>query len=209
MPPGRYWFAMTRRSQQTGWATPAEVAQDVPYNPYSDPYHVSARVAPDPITFVGLPPENYKESALSSVVEIVARDPWSVAQIHVSKNNRMRPEYYQTTSEAQQGRPFPIASQTYDAFYISADRGVTWKLYDSRPSRNSAYAFESDFSRNNYANPNTMTQVMGGFPSVGTTKVFSAPPVVQAAKPTTPTPWTTILVVLLLLALLACGMMGV
>lgn len=177
MKPGHYWFAMTQRQQQTGWATPAQVAQDVPYNPYSDPYAVGAKVVPNPITFVGFPPELYKESFLSNVIEIDAEHPWNMASVKVGKDHQMRPDYYMTTPEGQHGEPFPISPQIYHAFYISSDLGLTWRLYDTHKSSLAGpYHFSSNFAANDYANPNTLNQAMGNFADdvkVTTSKVFS------------------------------------
>ena len=187
MKPGRYWFAMTQRQQQTGWATPAQVAMDIPYNPYSDPYTMSAKVAPDPITFVGLPPENYKESFLSDVIEIEARDPWNVANVKVGKDHSAQPDYYMTTPAGQNAEPFPITSQIYYAFYVSSDSGMTWKLYDTlHDERPRSGVFSSHFAVNDYANPNTLNQALGNLPDdvkVAATKVFSKPAPVSLPGP--------------------------
>ena len=185
MKPGTYWFAMTQRQQQTGWATPAQVAMDIPYNPYSDPHTMSAKVAPNPITFVGLPPENYKESFLSNVIEIKAHDPWNVANVKVGKDHSAQPDYYMTTPAGQNAEPFPIASQIYYAFYVSSDSGMTWKLYDTLRDKRGR-VFSSHFAANDYANPNTLNQAMGNLPDdvkVTATKVFSKPAPVSLPGP--------------------------
>lgn len=181
MNPGKYWFAMTQRQQQTGWATPREVAQDVSYNPYSDSHALAARVAPDPITFVGLPPENYKESFLSNVIEVVAQDPWNMAKVKVGKDGlSWQPDYWMTTPEGQNAEPFPIAPQIYHAFYVSSDKGMTWKLYAThKSSLAGSYTFASNFNTNDYANTNTLNQAMGNFPddvTITASKVFVKPP---------------------------------
>lgn len=217
MKPGTYWFAMTQRQQQTGWATPREVAQNIPYNPYSDPYTMSAKVATDPITFIRLPPENYKESFLSDVIEIKAHDPWNMATVRLGKDHAARPDYYMTTPAGQNAEPFPIASQTYYAFYISSDSGTTWKLYDTFRTSEAPSTFSSHFAANDYANPNTLNQAMGNLPDdvkVLTTKVFSKPPPTRLPGPllTKPPPPATSLVfyalvglnVILLLWILYC-----
>lgn len=191
---GTYWFAMTQRQQQTGWATPREVAQSHPYNPYSDPYHLAARVHPDPITFVGLPPEKFKESFLSDVIEIRANDAWNIAKVKVGKDYQPRPDYFMTTPAGQNAESFPIAPQIYHAFYVSSDSGMTWKLYSThRSSLAAPYSFTSNFGANDYANRNTLNQAMGNFPddvTITATKIFAkpAPPKLSGARMVVPKP---------------------
>lgn len=161
LPPGRYWFAMTQRHQQTGWGAPSQVARDIPYNPYSDPHAMAARVQPDPVTFVGLPPENYKESFLSDVIEINTRVPWNVARVHVGRDTQPRPDYWMATPSAQHGQPFPIAPQIYHAFYVSSNNGLTWKLYAThKASLAGPYTLVTPMRFNRHV----LNQVMGHFP---------------------------------------------
>lgn len=177
MKPGCYWFAITRRRQQTGWATPEQVAAVPAYNPYSDPYAVGARVGHPPITYLGLPPENYKETLPSQVIEIQAHRPWRVARLRLGADEQMRPRYFMSTPEGQNAQPFPIAPQTYYAFYVSEDRGKTWRLFDTRrPSWEHAWGLRSDFAHNAYSKPKGRSHVLGTLPGqhqVTRRKVFA------------------------------------
>lgn len=127
--PGTYWFAMTQRYRQTGWMTPADfnTAKGDLYNPYGDP----ATQQP-----------SYKETFLSDAIEIRADAPWDSVEVRVGRDTQPRPEYFQATSTAQHGRPFPIAPQSYHAFYVSHNRGRSWQLFATHaPSFDGPYAF--------------------------------------------------------------------